>query len=331
MLTATPELLLPGLTLIGRQTETPGGPLDLLGIDDDGRLVVFELKRGNLTREAVAQAIDYASYLATLQPEELARHVRKNSGKSGSDQIEDFEEEDFAQWYQNHFQRTVAEIGPPRIMLVGLGVEDRAKRMVAFLAQSEVDISLITFHGFKLGDETLLARQVEVGSEQPEGVTHTKRENQAKLDKLLVELGIKDNYNALVSAAKDGLGDSAYQWPNATGCSFSLPGISSNGTPTNHAYFGLYAPREKNGKIQVLLQPRAVSAAGGPELTEFEKAMASVLSHKASGSADLWIDGRKSGSTYRSAIEHLTQAITAGWKSKQEEQAKEEEAAAASA
>jgi RecB family endonuclease NucS len=75
VLTHTPDVLMPGLRLIGRQTETPGGPLDLLGIDGDGRLVVFELKRGTLTRDAVAQVIDYASYLADLQPEELNRHI----------------------------------------------------------------------------------------------------------------------------------------------------------------------------------------------------------------------------------------------------------------
>jgi RecB family endonuclease NucS len=69
VLTGSPELLMPGLHLIGRQTDTPGGPLDLLGIDQDGRLVLFELKRGKLTRDAVAQAIDYSSYLSDLAAE----------------------------------------------------------------------------------------------------------------------------------------------------------------------------------------------------------------------------------------------------------------------
>lgn len=51
-----PDLLEEGLTLIGRQTPTDGGPLDLLGVDSDGRLVLFELKRGNLTRDEIGRA-----------------------------------------------------------------------------------------------------------------------------------------------------------------------------------------------------------------------------------------------------------------------------------
>ena len=53
------------LTLVGRQTPTEGGPLDLLGVDGDGKLVVFELKRGTLLRDAVAQILDYASPIST--------------------------------------------------------------------------------------------------------------------------------------------------------------------------------------------------------------------------------------------------------------------------
>ena len=63
ILVASPELVEPGLKLIGRQVPTDGGPLDLLGVDQNGRLTVFELKRGTLTRGAVAQSLDYASDL----------------------------------------------------------------------------------------------------------------------------------------------------------------------------------------------------------------------------------------------------------------------------
>ena len=70
-----PGLLLEDLTLVGRQTPTEGGPLDLLGVDGDGRLVVFELKRGTLSRDAVAQVIDYASDLDNMDLVNLANHI----------------------------------------------------------------------------------------------------------------------------------------------------------------------------------------------------------------------------------------------------------------
>ena len=71
-LVENPDLLIEDLTLIGRQTPTEGGPLDLLGVDGDGKLVVFELKRGTLSRDAVAQIIDYASDLDSMDPAALA-------------------------------------------------------------------------------------------------------------------------------------------------------------------------------------------------------------------------------------------------------------------
>ena len=46
LLVANPAMLELGLRLIGRQTPTQSGWLDLLAVDTDGRLVVFELKRG---------------------------------------------------------------------------------------------------------------------------------------------------------------------------------------------------------------------------------------------------------------------------------------------
>ena len=168
-----PELLMPGLTLVGRQTQTEGGPLDLLGVDSDGRLVLFELKRGTLSRDSVAQIVDYASYLEGMSTESLIRHIADSSGAHGIDKIEDFEK-----WYsENSDADNLDNLTPLRLFLVGLGVDDRTERMVNFLADKGVDISLLTFHGFQQDDKTLLARLMPVESYiRPEPATrHAKR------------------------------------------------------------------------------------------------------------------------------------------------------------
>ena len=164
-LVKNPSLLMPGLTLVGRQTPTPGGPLDLLGVDEDGRLVVFELKRGTLSRDAVAQVIDYASYLDAMELAELAEYISERSGEHGIEKIQDFQD-----WYNSRGFGELESLKPLRLFLVGLGADDRTERMVRFLAEnSGMDISLLTFHGFAYDGKTLLARQVEVeGAAEPD-------------------------------------------------------------------------------------------------------------------------------------------------------------------
>jgi hypothetical protein len=320
VLTTSPDLLMPNLRLIGRQTETAGGPLDLLGVDEDGRLVVFELKRGTLTRDAVAQAIDYASFLADLEPEELFRHISEQSGRGGTESISDF-----TQWYQTHFQRSALEIGSPRVVLVGLGVDERARRMVAYLAESELDISLITFHGFNQNGETLLARQVEV-KPRPSGPTvkSTKQENQRRLDQLLVGLGMKNQYEALVHALKSGLSDSAYQWPNPTGYCFYFPEISESGGTSNRSYVTVNAPDKQTGRIQIYLYPRAIEAVGKQNIEKIATDMGSNLVIKPSGYGEFWIDGRKDALEYAQSLPSLGEILVAAWKTKMATQVKED-------
>ena len=153
------DLLMEDLTLVGRQTQTEGGPLDLMGVDGDGRLVVFELKRGTLSRDAVAQVIDYASYLDSMDLDALCEHISQRSGSYGIDEIEDFQS-----WYTNDLGfEDLESLKPLRTFLVGLGVDTSTERMVKFLAEnSGMDISLLTFHGFNYEGKTILAKQMEV-------------------------------------------------------------------------------------------------------------------------------------------------------------------------
>lgn len=166
-----PELLMPGLTLVGRQTQTEGGPLDLLGVDSDGRLVLLELKRGTLSRDAVAQIVDYASDLEGRSIDALANHIASRSGTNGIEKIDDFKE-----WYaENTDADGLDGLMPLRMFLVGLGVDDRTERMVSFLANKGVDISLLTFYGFKQDGKTLLARLMPVEGRGEPASHSTKR------------------------------------------------------------------------------------------------------------------------------------------------------------
>ena len=139
-------------------------------------MVVFELKRGTLTRDAVAQIVDYGSFLAELSLADLSSLISENSGKNGIDKITDF-----AEWYQNQFGKSPDIIGKPRMILVGLGVDERARRMVEFLSTAEIEMSLITFHGFSDGNEVYLAREVA----QKQFVQSTKISKATNLQKLL--------------------------------------------------------------------------------------------------------------------------------------------------
>ncbi|MBP0651810.1 hypothetical protein J8J40_32595, partial [Mycobacterium tuberculosis] len=68
MIVATPEILSRDWMIIGRQCDTgASGRIDLLALAPDGTLILIELKRDKTPREVVAQALDYATWVAALK------------------------------------------------------------------------------------------------------------------------------------------------------------------------------------------------------------------------------------------------------------------------
>lgn len=202
ILVKNPELLMPELKLVGRQIQTAGGPLDLLGVDSDGRLVVFELKRGMLSRDAVTQIIDYASDLKNMDLDTLVNHISDNSGKRGIDRIDDFEE-----WYiKNLGFDSLDSLRPLRMFLVGLGVDDTTERMVNFLAQEGLDISLLTFYGFKQDRKVLLARHDD--SWQGRWTRRSQGEFKDLLDNSNKKYGVSDLFDTVTKMFHK-------NWPNS--------------------------------------------------------------------------------------------------------------------
>ena len=186
----------------GRAPDSERGEAHLIYwvVDGDGRLVVFELKRGKLNREAVAQIIDYASSLDIMDLDALAKHISERSGNLEIEKIEDFQS-----WYTNEFDdfEDLESLKPLRMFLVGLGVDNRTERMVKFLAEnSGMDISLLTFYGFNYDGKTLLAKRVEVdGSEapspKPKKPSLSREERLEKLLDRAEQYGVPELFNSV--------------------------------------------------------------------------------------------------------------------------------------
>ena len=130
LLVRNPEILMPDLVMVGRQLPTNSGNLDLLGVDKDGQLIVFEIKRDNASRLAVAQVIDYCSYLDTLDVTHLSELITNNSGAKGVNKIDDFIE-----WYRERLETELTSAPPIKMALVVYGADAGVKRMVAYLME----------------------------------------------------------------------------------------------------------------------------------------------------------------------------------------------------
>jgi len=259
LLVASPDVLMKGLRLIGRQLQTAGGPLDLLGIDPDGQVVLFELKRGTLTRDAVAQILDYASDLLEHDSDEFASLIQAGSGHHGIDRIDDFSE-----WYAAEFPGTSEpDLDSVRMVLVGLGVDERAKRIVNMLARSGLDIQLMTFQAFRHGDEVLLARRLETvdpkssGSKASEG---TKAGNRRLLEQLATEQEVLELLLEVADFVAERMPD-AYRWPNKTAFTYSLNDITDEGRPTQRTYAAVWVNKDAKGELVFSLPDRALEIA----------------------------------------------------------------------
>lgn len=162
-----PAILGPDILLIGRQVKTQSGPMDLLGIDRSGNAVVVELKRGRLPREVLAQAIDYASDIASWSIDRLSQVCVEFTGKSLTDVISDgFADVDLENLSINESQR---------ILLVGFGMDSALERMVEWLASSyDVSVNAIVLHYVRTsgGDELLTKTSVVSEAEEQQ---RTKR------------------------------------------------------------------------------------------------------------------------------------------------------------
>lgn len=180
-----PEILGEDLLIVSKQKSIDQvGRLDLLAIDRLGQIVIVELKRDLTPREAVAQSLDYASWLNNATENEVLQIA------------EDYLKKPVAEAFAEHFGSKIPTITPQnhRIVLVGSKLDASSERIINYLAQRHgVNINAVFFRYSKLsnGSEVLVRSVlvaesvIQTGAAGKQGATLTSLLEMAATRKIL--------------------------------------------------------------------------------------------------------------------------------------------------
>lgn len=138
---------------IGQQgSPGDGGIFDIVGIDQEGDVVIIELKRGRSPRDIVAQALEYAASIRNENYEQLENRYRE------------FVEDDEASLQKKHtefFDRKEDSLSEKeyntnqRLLLVGGDFSDLSLDMADFLREHDIDVICVTYNSFATENEGL--------------------------------------------------------------------------------------------------------------------------------------------------------------------------------
>jgi hypothetical protein len=153
----SPDVLGEDLLVIARQHQVPGiGILDLLCLDGDGAPVIVELKRNSTPCEAIAQALDYASWLDTQSKDEL-KALAESSLKRNLEEA-----------FKELFQDELPEIDCQnhRIILVAPKLDASAERIINYPAERyRIRINAVFFKYAIIAGQEILVRSMLVSDE----------------------------------------------------------------------------------------------------------------------------------------------------------------------
>jgi hypothetical protein len=166
------EIASPNWMLVGRQVMTScGTPIDLLGLDRDGNLVVIELKRNRTPRDVVAQLLGYASWVKDLRDEDVAiifEEYQKRYGAPGKALSVD-------EAFRSRFGlKELPEVlnEAHSLVIVAAELDPSTERIVRYLADEHgVPVNAVFFRVFRDGDREYLTRAWFIDPTEPVGET----------------------------------------------------------------------------------------------------------------------------------------------------------------
>src|SRR6266705_1740336 len=148
---AHPEILGAGVKIVTFEFDrwstssgqAPQDRLDVLGLGQDGRLVVAELKRDKAPEATEIQAIKYAAMASRFTVEALADHYAKSCKK-------DMSSDEALKELQGHApDMSVETLRQPRIVLLAREYPMAVTASVVWLCERGLDITLMQFSAYR--------------------------------------------------------------------------------------------------------------------------------------------------------------------------------------
>ena len=139
-----------------------GGVFDILAVDQDGNLVVVELKRGKTPRDIVTQALEYVSTLRNESYDDLKDRYSSFLQTQG---LKKDDKEDSASLQTAHADHFDTEDDPiperafntdQRLILVGTEFRTVSLNMADFLRDHGIDVVCVEYQSFASGDDIQL-------------------------------------------------------------------------------------------------------------------------------------------------------------------------------
>lgn len=145
---------------IGRQgTTSSEGIFDILGVDEDGNVVVIELKRNKGPRTVITQALEYASELRNAEYHHLNERyeafLREEQGYEEEEVVP--LEEAHAEYFELDEPLSPREFNnQQRLVLVAADFDDeKLLAMADFLREHEIDVVVVEYNTYRDEDSEI--------------------------------------------------------------------------------------------------------------------------------------------------------------------------------
>ncbi|MFH1050411.1 MAG: endonuclease NucS domain-containing protein [bacterium] len=161
------------ILLLGRQVITTyGKKIDLLAIDEYGKISIIELKKNKTPREVVAQIIDYASWVQELSYKDIIEIYNENN------------QEPFEKIFEEKFG-----VQPPEkinqehdMIIVCSEVDNETERIIDYLSDNyNVPLNVVFFRFFRDNNSEYLTRSWLIDPiEVEEKYSRSKQQNKGE-------------------------------------------------------------------------------------------------------------------------------------------------------